>query len=629
MVFARKVWKLLVAIKDGLVLLLLLLFFGLLYAALTMRPSPGEVHDGALLLTLHGSVVEEPARVDPLAFLTSGDEAPDKQYRARDLVRALDAAAGDARIKAVVFDLSDFKGGGLVHMTEIGAAVDRVRAAHKPVLTYGVTYDDDALMLAAHASEAWINPLGGAYILGPGGQTQYFGALLEKLKVTVHVFKVGTYKDFVEPYIRDSMSDPSREARKAVLDALFGAWRADVAKARPKADYNRAITDPAGWIAAAGGVGAGAAQRAGLVDKIGDRVQFGQSVAELAGKDSANDAPGAFAHTNLKAWLAANAPSTSGKKIGVVTIAGEIVDGKAGPGTAGGDRIADLLDSTDTAKLSALVIRVDSPGGSVMASERIRTAIERIKARGIPVAVSMANVAASGGYWVSTPGARIFAEPGTVTGSIGIFALVPSFERTLADYGVKSDGVRTTPLSGQPDVLGGLTPEVEAAGQAMIEAGYRRFVGLVATSRGKTPAQIDAIAQGRVWDGGTARQLGLVDQFGGLSDALGWAAQQAKLAPGQWHAVYLGEDQNPYASLLEKLTGGDDDSSAPAEADVFAHLAARRQAALGEALASASRLIGTRGAQAYCLGCPPAAAAPPPSKELKGWLAMLKGLWGE
>jgi protease-4 len=628
MVFARKVWHLLVAIKDGLVLLLLLLFFGLLYAALTMRPSPGLVRDGALLLSLRGAVVEEPARVDPLAFLTSGEDTPDAQYRARDLVRALDAAAGDARIKAVVFDLSDFKGGGLVHMTEIGAAIDRVRAAKKPVLTYGVTYDDDALMLAAHASEAWINPLGGAYILGPGGETQYFGPLLEKLKVTIHVFKVGTYKDFVEPYIRDSMSDPSREARKAVLDSLFGAWRADVGRVRPKADYNRAINDPAGWIAAAGGDGAVAAQRAGLVDKIGDRVQFGQRVAQLAGKDSTSEAPGAFAHTGLKAWLAVNHAPTGGKKIGVVTIAGEIVDGKAGPGTAGGDRITALLDGTDTAKLAGLVIRVDSPGGSVMASERIRTAIDRIKARGIPVAVSMANVAASGGYWVAVPGARIFAEPGTVTGSIGIFALVPTFERTLADYGVKSDGVRTTPLSGQPDLLGGLTPEVKAAGQAMIEAGYRRFVGLVAASRGKTPAQVDAIAQGRIWDGGTARQLGLVDQFGTLDDALSWTAQQAKLGKGEWHAAYLGENQNPYGSLLEKLTGGDDDSSAPTEADVFAHLAARRQAALGEALASASRLIGTRGAQAYCLGCPQAAVAPPPNREIKGWLATAKGLWG-
>ena len=626
MIFARKVWHLLVAIKDGLVLLLLLLFFGLLYAVLTMRPNAGEVRGGALLLNLKGSVVEEPAPVDPWNVVTSGGELPAAQYRARDLVRALDAAAGDRRIKAVVFDLSQFAGGGLVHMEELGAAMDRVRAAKKPVLTYGVGYNDDAVMLAAHASEAWINPLGAAWVLGPGGQTQYYGALLEKLKITAHVFRVGTYKDFVEPYLRDSMSDPARAARTAVLDALFESWKADVHKARPKADLALVTGNPAAWFKAAGGDGAAAAKSAGLVDRIGDRVEFGKRVAELVGKDTTDERPGAFAHSNLKAWLAANPPQRGGKAIGVVTVAGNIVDGDAGPGTAGGDRIADLLDSADTKGLAALVIRVDSPGGSVMASEQIRKAIERVKARGIPVAVSMANVAASGGYWVAAPGTRIFAEPGTITGSIGIFAVVPSFERTLADYGVKSDGVRTTPLSGQPDVLGGFTPELEAVLQSTIEAGYGRFIGLVARSRGKTVQQVDQIAQGRIWDGGTARQIGLVDQFGGLDDALAWAAGQARLGKGEWHAAYLGEHRNPYASLIEKLTGDDDDSAAPEQGDVFAQLASGQRAAVLRALAGAERLIGTRGAQAYCLGCPEPAVVAPPGKALKGWVAVVNAL---
>lgn len=627
MIFARKVWHLLVAIKDGLALLLLLMFFGLLYAVLTMRPSPGAVHTGALLLNLKGVVVEEPASVDPFAVITSGGDLPDAQYRARDLVRALDAAVTDSRIKAVALDLTGFGGGGLVHMQEIGAAMDRVRAAKKPVLTYAVAYDDDGVMLAAHATEAWINPLGGAYVLGPGGQTQYFAALLEKLKINVHVFKVGTYKDFVEPYLRDSMSEPARAARKAVVDAVFETWKADVAKARPKANLALVTADPVGWIKGANGDAALAAKNAGLVDRLGDRVAFGSRVAELAGKDPLDARPGAFAHTGLKAWLAANEPASTGKPIGVVTIAGEIVDGDAGPGMAGGDRIAHLLDSAATKNLAALVVRVDSPGGSVMASERIRGAIERIKARGIPVAVSMANLAASGGYWVATPGTRIFAEPGTITGSIGIFAILPSFERTLADYGVRSDGVRTTPVSGQPDMLGGLTPEVEAIGQSMVEAGYARFTTLVARSRGKTPQQMDAVAQGRIWDGGTARQLGLVDQFGNLDDALAWAAQQAKLKDGGWHAVYLGLDANPYASLLEKLVGEDDDGTAP-EADVFARMALGQRASVMQALAGAERLIGTRGAQAYCLGCPEAVAVSPPGNAAKGWVALLAGLFG-
>ncbi|HET9628562.1 MAG TPA: signal peptide peptidase SppA [Novosphingobium sp.] len=621
MTFARKVWHLLVAIKDGLVLLFMLLFFGALYAVLAMRPGPGAVTDGALLLRLKGPVVEEPATPDPLAVLSSGS-LPAPQYRARDLVRVLDAAATDGRIKAVVLDLSEFAGGGFVHLSELGAAMDRVRAAKKPVLTYAVGYDDSAVLLAAHSSEAWINPLGALYVLGPGGQQQYFKALLDKLKVTIHVYKVGTFKDAIEPFDRDSMSDASRQARTAVIQAVFGQWQANVHAARPKANLDLVLRDPVGWMKAAQGDPARAALASGLVDRIGDKVEFGERVAQLAGKAIGDDRPGAFAHSSAAALLAAHPLPTGGKPIGVVTIAGEIVDGKAGPGLAGGERIAGLIDGKDARNLSGLVVRVDSPGGSVMASEQIRKAIMRVRARGIPVAVSMGNYAASGGYWVSTPGARIFAEPGTVTGSIGIFAVLPSFERSLAAVGVKSDGVRSTPLSGQPDVLAGFTPEIDAMLQAGIEAGYARFVGLVAKSRGKSFADVDRIAQGRVWDGGTARQLGLVDQFGSLDDALAWVAGQAKLGKGDWRPVYLGDNANPYASLLEKMTKSDD-SEAP-EADVFARLAQRQPGQLASARARAERLMGAHGAQALCLACP-AMPATPSAPERQGWWMRLIG----
>ena len=628
MIFARKVWKLLVALKDGLVLLAMLLFFGGLYAVLAARPGPAQVHDGALLLRLKGAVVEEPADVDPLTMLAS-QSVPDTEFRARDLVRAIDAAARDSRIKAVVLDLTGFRGGGFVHMTELGAAMDRVRAAHKPVLTYAVMYDDDGVLLAAHASEAWINPLGGAFIAGPGGQQPYFKALIDRFKINVHVFRVGTYKDFVEPYERGGMSDASREARSAVLQALFSQWQDNVRKARPKVRFDLAIGHPLEALRAAGGDPARAALAAGLADHIGDRAAFSERVAAIAGRDTADARPGAFAHTGLRGWLAANPEASAGKRIAVVTVAGEIVDGDAGPGVAGGERIADLLENGAAKDIAGLVVRVDSPGGSVLASERIRTAIARIRARGIPVAVSMANLAASGGYWVSTPGSRIFAEPGTITGSIGIFAVVPSFERTLADYGVKTDGVRTTPLSGQPDVIAGLTPETEAMLQTGIESGYRRFLGLVAASRGKTPAQIDAIAQGRIWDGGTARQIGLVDQFGTLPDALDWVAAQARLKDGQWSPLYLGQSDNRYASLLQKLLGGGEDSDAP-ENDAFAMLARRQQDRLVAAVAGAERLIGAQGAQAYCLSCP-APAAPPlagaAGAKAPGPLARMLAAW--
>lgn len=608
MIFARKVWHFLVGIKDGLVLLFMLLFFMALYAVLTMRPSAGTMRDGALLLRLNGAVVEEPAARDPFDTLMSGGSQP-KEFRTRDLVRALNLAAGDDRIKAVVLDLSQFSGGGLVSMQELGAAMDKVRAAKKPVLVYSMSYTDDGLMLAAHASEVWLHPLGGAFAMGPGGDRLYYGQLLQRYKVNVHVYKVGTYKDFVEPYLYDKASEPSKEARRAVYAAVWEEWQADVAKARPKANLKLVTTDPAGWMAAAKGDAAQAALSAGLVDKLGDEVAFGERVKQIAGEDELDDAPGAFAHNQPETLLAAHKPDDAGEAIAVVTVAGSIVDGKAGPGTAGGERIARLIDKANADGAKALVLRVDSPGGSVFASEQIRLALERFKAKdNRPVVVSMVNVAASGGYWVSTPANRIFAQPGTITGSIGIFAMIPSFEKTLADYGVKSDGVRTTPLSGQPDILAGFTPETESMIQANIENNYGRFLNVVGKARNKTPEQVDAIAQGRVWDGGTARQNGLVDQFGGLDDALAWAAKAAKLE--EWHPQFYGKDADPYASLIESLTGGDEQAAAPT--DLVGLVALRQEARLAGALAELGWLGQVRGAQAYCLDCPVSLRAPAP-----------------
>lgn len=622
MIFARKVWHLLVAIKDGLALLLLLLFFAALYGVLMARPNAGAVREGALLLKLDGAVVEEPQIVDPLELLLSS-QAPAREYRARDIVRALRTGASDDRVKAVVLDLGKFTGGGMVNLQEIGEALDAVRAAKKPVLTHAALYHDDSLLLAAHASEVWLDPLGGALIAGPGGKHLYYAKLLEKLKVTAHVFKVGTYKSAVEPYIRNDQSPEAREQSQALLGTLWESWQAEVAKARPKANIKLAARDPVAWLKASGNDTAKAALAAGLVDRIGDRVAFGNRVAELAGKDSYDKRPGSFAHSNLRAWLAANPEDKPGKPIGVVTIAGTIVDGDAGPGVAGGDRIADLLDEAQDRELAALVVRVDSPGGSVFASERIRSAIERWKARGVPVVVSMSNVAASGGYWVSTPASRIFAEPTTITGSIGVFSVIPSFERALTEWGVSTDGVATTPLSGQPDLAGGLSPDVSALIQGSTERLYARFLELVGTARGKSAQQIDAVGQGRVWDGGTARQNGLVDQFGGLDDALTYAATAAKLEPGDWHAAYLGQSESGYGSLLESLSGGDRDE---APGGLVEGLAGRQVAAIGQATGQLDSLLKARGVQAFCLECPARTVASPGRNEGLGLLARI-GRW--
>ena len=620
MIFARKVWSILVGIKDGFALAFLLLFFWALYAVLTVRPNPGMVREGALLLKLDGSVVEEPAKIDPFQMLL-GQGTPAKQFRTRDVVRAIEAAAKDDRIKAVVLDLDKFAGAGQVHLQRIGAALDTVRAAKKPVLAHAIAYSDDSMLLAAHSSEVWADPLGGAVVTGPGGNRLYYKALLDRLKINVHVFKVGTYKSAVEPYIRSDQSPEAAEALSAVYARLWDDYRTNVTKARPKANLDLVTKDPVAWIQAAGGDTGKAAVQAGLVDHLGDSTAFGQRVAKLVGEESGGTI-GEFKKTDLEPWIADLEVNTAGKPIGVITIAGEIVDGDAGPGQAGGDRIAKALDDALDDDLSALVVRVDSPGGSVLASERIRTAILRHKAKGMPVVVSMANLAASGGYWVSTPATHIFAEPSTITGSIGIFGIIPTFENTLSNWGVTSDGVKTSPLSGQPDVFGGLNPEVEGLVQATIENGYRRFIGLVGQSRKKTPEQVDAMGQGRIWDGGTARQLGLVDQFGGIEEALAYAAKAAKLGDGDWHPQYLGEESDGFRSLLVRLLESDDDDSKSAQAGIGGIVAAQQAALVARLAHDVALLSGQGGIQAYCLECPVGAASTPD----RGQASVLRAL---
>ena len=631
MSFVGKVWKILVGIKDGLVLLFMLLFFVALFGILSARPNPGEVRDGALLIDLAGVVVEEKSAVDPIAALLSGS-APIEEYRARDIVRALDAAATDDRIKAVVLDLTTFLGGGQVHLTEIGEAMERVRKAKKPVLTYALGYADDHMLLAAHASEVWLDPQGLAVISGPGGSNLYYAGLLEKLSVNARVYRVGDFKSAVEPFSRTSMSDEARQNASGLYGALWEEWQANVKKARPKLALARVTTDPVGWINAAGGDLSKAAVSGGLVDKLGDRAQFGARVAAIAGEDPWSKKPGAFANSELDAFLADVGSPKRGKAIGVVTIAGEIVDGEAGPGVAGGTRIADLLDEALDDDLAALVVRVDSPGGSVTASEEIRRAIQRYRDRKIPVAVSFGNVAASGGYWVAMPGERIFAQPETITGSIGVFAVVPTFENSAARLGVNADGFRTTPLSGQPDFVAGFSPEMDAILQASIGGTYTDFLALVSKARRMPVEKVDALAGGRVWDGGTARQLGLVDEFGGLPDALAWAAAKAGAKDGDWHPVFLGEDAQNYDSLIRQLVTSNS-ARAPISqgGDIFA-LASRRNGNLAAQLTrDAQRLMGTRGIQAYCLECPASVSTQSESARIGGgqvggladWLAWL------
>ena len=597
----RGAWKILVGIKDALVLIAMLLFFGLLFGALSAKPGPSTIRDGALVLRLDGQIVEQPEEADPFAAISGG--TPMHQFRLRDVVRALDKAKDDDRVKAVVLDLDSFRGGYPAAIEEVGNAIRRVRDSKKPVLAYATAYTDSGYRLAANASEIWMSPMGGTLFMGPGGSQLYYKGLIDKLGVNAHVYRVGKYKSYVEPYTRADASPEAKEEVVKLYQVLFAQWQEAIVKARPKAKIADFLSKPDQVITAVQGDIAKANMQAGLIDKLGTRFDFGKRVAEIAGSDSQKPA-GTFNTISYAAYVAANPLPTNGAAIGVLTIAGDIVDGKSNSGSAGADTVTKaLLEGLARKDLKALVVRIDSPGGSALASEDMRRAIMEAKAQKLPVVISMGSLAASGGYWVATAGDTIFAQPNTITGSIGIFGIIPSFENTLRKIGVTSDGVRTTPLSGQPDVVGGFSTAADTIFQAGIENGYRQFITRVSQARKLSPQRVDEIGQGRVWDGGTARQIGLVDRFGGLQDAIDEAARRAGLKPGDVHAEYLEKKPGWIGQLMEKVIGPDDGDTSGDGTDAFTRIAADRRAIFAQALGDVKR-IGTGAAiQARCLEC--------------------------
>lgn len=624
MAFIKSIWRLLMVIKDGLVLLLMLLFFGLLYAALSFSPQPAMIGSGALVLKLDGTIVEQPRRESPFDLVT-GDGSPVGEYGLRDVVHALETAAKDDKIKAVVLDLDSFMGGGQVALSRVGKALDGLRAVKKPVLTFATAYTDDGYLLASHASEVWLNPIGGVMISGPGGSQLYYKGLIDKLGVNAHVYRVGTYKSFVEPFIRTDQSPEAESAMRAIYGVLWQNWRDEAVKARPAAKLSAYVADPVAMSRAANGDLAKAALNAGLVDKLGDRTAFGARVSQLAGVDE-DEVPGSFKEIKYEAYAAAYPIKDEGK-IGVITVAGEIVDGEADPGSAGGKTIAKLIhDALSEKDLKALVLRVDSPGGSVLASEQIRSALMDAKVKGLPIVASMGNVAASGGYWVSTAADRILAEPSTITGSIGVFGILPSFENSLAKIGVTTDGIKTTPLTGEPDIAGGFSPEFDALAQAGVEDVYRRFVGLVSGARKLPPQRVDQIAQGRVWDGGTARQLGLVDGFGSLDEAIAEAAKLAKLDPAKARPVFIEQKPDYFSQLLEQYFKQDEeDRTAALPKDWLGKQAWLRRNLALQAVNDVQSMLTGSAIRADCLEC---RGALPPSADGRTAQRVLDHLLG-
>jgi protease-4 len=599
------IWRILVGIKDFLVLCLLALFF-IGISALLSSAKPATVPDGAaLVLALDGALVDQASETSPFQAASGGRTG---EVEVRDIVRALDRAATDKRIKAVVLQLDGFMGGGQANIATVTEALTRFRKSGKPVHAWATAYTDDSWYLAAAANQAWLSPMGGVVVTGPGGSRLYFAKALEKLQVDVNVFRVGTYKSFVEPFTRSAASPEAKAADQALASSLWASYLADTKRLRPKADVAAFIAQLPQRLGAAGGDAAKAALDAGLVDRLGSREDFDAAMVKLVGDDDVHDW-GHFTGVTLGKYLSATGggddAGKSGDAVGVVYVTGNIVDGEAPRGTAGSTTIRraleDALDNHDNIK--ALVVRVDSGGGSVSASEEIRAALVAAKADGLPVVASFGPVAASGGYWVGTAADQIFAQPSTITGSIGVFAILPSFPRALGDIGITSDGVKTTPYSGEPDVIAGLSPQVRTVLQMGVEDVYRRFLGVVSAARKIPAADVDKIAQGRVWAGAQAQPIHLVDRFGGLDAAIAAAAAKAGIK-GEVRVIDIEKPVPAWQTALNDIGAAESDEATSAR-DPWARLVQASRLRLLTIAHDLGWLAAGKGAtmQALCIEC--------------------------
>lgn len=560
--FGKLLIGLLLIIQGIIGLAMMLLFVGVIISisdglAGGKGPAAHVPQDAALLLNPMGVLVEQSEPKDPFERAIEEaygfDEPP--QVEVGQIVRAIRKAKDDGRIKAMVLDL-----GGLSVPTasasklhDIAGEIDAFRAAGKKVVAIGDYFGQEQYLLAAHADEIFLHDFGSIFLYGYGSYGTYVKSLLEKLKVTSHVFRVGAFKSAVEPYIRDDMSPEAKEANRAFLDVLWAEYMRSVEAARglpsgALAQYTGAMGE---YLDRAGGNFARAALDFGLVDGLKSRPEQMGYLMEQFGKSKDGQS---FKHVDFYRYLSAVGEEDEdgeAPNVGVVTVAGVIVDGEAPVGVAaGGDTVAKFLkQALDDDEVKAVVLRVDSPGGSAFASEVIRDGVLALKEAGKPVVVSMGSLAASGGYWVSSPADEIWASPTTITGSIGIFGFFATFEQTAAEVGVYVDGVGTTPLS--PILATGVGPLPDEAAniiQQSVEEGYERFLAVVAEGRGLDPAYVDEIGQGRVWIGKTAVDLQLVDQLGGLDDAAASAAARASL--DEYDVVEIVDRMTPFEKLF-------------------------------------------------------------------------------
>jgi protease IV len=546
------IWRGLDGLRKVLHLILLIVIFGLIIWAVSSS-APRLPDRAALVVHPEGQLVEQLSG-DPVQRAVQsaqGEQRPETLLW--DLVDAVRAAATDNRIRVLVLDLDDMQGAGQPELEELASAIRKFRASGKPVIAFGTAYDQDQYYLAAQAQRIYLDPTGYVMIEGFSRYPLYFKGLLQKVGVDVNVFRVGTFKSAVEIFTRSDMSAADKQQSLAYLGVLWSTYQKAVTAARKlPADAIESYVDSLPkTVSAANGDAAKVALQAHLVTALANRLQVNRYLIGLVGEDESTGTFNGIAAEDYARIVHAQMNVDHGgghARIGVIVASGDIDDGRQPPGTIGGDSLSELIRQARLDKsIKAVVLRVDSPGGSVAASEEIYQELEALRASGKPLVVSMGDLAASGGYYISAPANQIWASPATLTGSIGIFAIIPTIDQTLSKIGVSVDGVGTTPLAGALTIDRPLGPQISQLLQSQVDSGYQQFVDRVAAGRRETPQQIDAIGQGRVWAGADARKIGLVDHLGTLEDAVRAAAHLADVTHYQVQFI------QPHLSWAEEL----------------------------------------------------------------------------
>ncbi|EFB2832110.1 MULTISPECIES: signal peptide peptidase SppA [Escherichia] len=556
--FFKWTWRLLNFVRE-MVLNLFFIFLVLVGVGIWMQVSGGDSKEtasrGALLLDISGVIVDKPdssQRFSKLSRQLLGASSDRLQENSLfDIVNTIRQAKDDRNITGIVMDLKNFAGGDQPSMQYIGKALKEFRDSGKPVYAIGENYSQGQYYLASFANKIWLSPQGVVDLHGLATNGLYYKSLLDKLKVSTHVFRVGTYKSAVEPFIRDDMSPAAREADSRWIGELWQNYLNTVAANRqiPAQQVFPGAQGLLDGLTKTGGDTAKYALDNKLVDALASSAEIEKALTKEFGWSKSDKNYRAISYYDY----ALKTPADSGDGIGVVFANGAIMDGEETQGNVGGDTTAaQIRDARLDPKVKAIVLRVNSPGGSVTASEVIRSELAAARAAGKPVVVSMGGMAASGGYWISTPANYIVANPSTLTGSIGIFGVITTVENSLDSIGVHTDGVSTSPLA-DVSITKALPPEAQQMMQLSIENGYKRFITLVADARKSTPEQIDKIAQGHVWTGQDAKANGLVDSLGDFDDAVAKAAELAKLK--QWHLEYYVDEPTFFDKVMDNMSG--------------------------------------------------------------------------